>query len=914
MNRRNRSLAAPGPAGSTPPPPSQNAAAAHGPTLVLDDAGMTATQLYSEAARAAEAAQHVTKARPRVVVPPHIVEEALQMTTHNKVTAKNAWAVQLIEGMQASVGQALSDQEDQYAQFTRAAHLVEGGAKVWTQRVESTYLLSTQMVKRLLRNDTRNDDDDADNEDGDNPQPTQQRRKRKPLERTVADKAEEINLEGLPQLIAFNSGEATAAADAASIASRDVGQKGAMAAHGALFRAVTEKFDQGHAQGLLLNNAAIGSVGNLVLDRDFAADKSTTSGAAAPSTSVPRDRGTPAAGAPVDAVFPVVDLTTGVEVPAEELAKTSAAVLSTANLIEHTARTASNPRDEIPLVASRAPSVYSRMDSEMRRGVPDDDDDDDAGGYDDMGGDDWNDGPAGDDELAAQYADGDPGNDTHYTARNASRMGSVARHVVSGAGDMDAVDAQFNAALGGSVCALASEDPGSWVPMSQQPSTGAFGQSSSKLLDGIRRQCAVNPGSQTAADGNAPKKHRRDKKSVRFIGAEGADATAGGSAVLDTSEAALQIDESVLASARNRTASLTPLGKRLFTDRSNTVDPRAYTDPAFCTQRARENRLLLPETLYEALPRWCGATDASVPPTVEGFFQPFGIDTAQWNLLKKTVRGALGTTMHSAAAGGASTLYGAEPELPPDMPLDVFDEPDYGDDGGDAMRGDDGGMFAHIPEFAQPGADDDDDGAALELGGEDGLAEFETPDGGVQLLPAPEQIKALKVQHATAPTMVDVVALRQVMWKRVKQLVARRGGQFNQTMFSDVITSMLPDVPTIARDGNLSPAFFFFSLLFLTNEQGLDLNQIVSEEQLNAAMRGEPVPGIDDNAIGASDVDGDEGDSDDDASYLTKAAAQAAEAQRERKKARAAPDAGGVVRRVGVDVAIRVPKREPAMA
>merc|ERR1712065_131998 len=115
-------------------------------------------------------------------------------------------------------------------------------------------------------------------------------------------------------------------------------------------------------------------------------------------------------------------------------------------------------------------------------------------------------------------------------------------------------------------------------------------------------------------------------------------------------------------------------------------------------------------------------------------------------------------------------------------------------------------------------------------------------------------------------------------------------------MFSDVITSMLPDVPHIARDGTLSPAFFFFSLLFLANENSLDLRQVVGTEELERAREG-----IDP----AGDALDDERD--DDAPFARLATTAAMRRAHDDHR-------GGVVERVGCDVVIRLPTKTESKA
>ena len=51
---------------------------------------------------------------------------------------------------------------DAYFQFTRAAHIVESGAKVWAHRVENTHLMTSQVYRRLMRMDNKDDVEEAE--------------------------------------------------------------------------------------------------------------------------------------------------------------------------------------------------------------------------------------------------------------------------------------------------------------------------------------------------------------------------------------------------------------------------------------------------------------------------------------------------------------------------------------------------------------------------------------------------------------------------------------------------------------------------------------------------------------------------------------------------------------------------------
>uniref|UniRef100_A0A7S4JKK8 Condensin complex subunit 2 n=1 Tax=Paramoeba aestuarina TaxID=180227 RepID=A0A7S4JKK8_9EUKA len=99
----------------------------------------------------------------------------------------------------------------------------------------------------------------------------------------------------------------------------------------------------------------------------------------------------------------------------------------------------------------------------------------------------------------------------------------------------------------------------------------------------------------------------------------------------------------------------------------------------------------------------------------------------------------------------------------------------------------------------------------------------------------------MKIQTATKPSFIGVSKLRSVMWKYIDSaLHSTDSQQFSATntasgdheqtrsaKFSEVVFSMIRkhEIQKITNDGALSPAFFYFALLFLANERGLRLEQ-----------------------------------------------------------------------------------------
>ncbi|KEG08238.1 chromosome-associated protein H [Trypanosoma grayi] len=138
-----------------------------------------------------------------------------------------------------------------------------------------------------------------------------------------------------------------------------------------------------------------------------------------------------------------------------------------------------------------------------------------------------------------------------------------------------------------------------------------------------------------------------------------------------------------------------------------------------------------------------------------------------------------------------------------------------------------------------------------------------------------ELAKVLHAPQAALPSQVDVVKLRQVMWASVGDAVARypltqqqqqhrqdeeqrsrrkrnraeaegnAAGESSEDLprFSEVVLPILPQVASISATGTLSPAFLFFSILFLANEHGVMLESVPGLDDL--VVRGviQPVAG-----------------------------------------------------------------------
>lgn len=650
-----------------------------GPSLVLAEAAVAATNAAAAAAAAAAP-------RRRIVVSDAAMEEGLQLAHDGKVSARNAWDVKVLEGMSDSVRAFLASNggggggggaagnggagsgggpsgapnggdaanasigsaggADQYQAFSKAATLVEGGAKVWSHRVESTYLLSNQVVRRLLRNDRGPEADaGADGEGGEGGDAAAaaaaaaaQRRKRRPAARTLADGADEISTDGGPAAVAaaarragLNPDAGVGAGGGASAALAAGGSGGGGGGFGAggfsaSFRCLTEQFDQGHAQGLLLNTVRMGDRGDLRFDADWPLANAPTDDAEFAPVVFGDDAA--ACGAAAAASAPnAVGSPPRLSRPGGADASTATAASPGGRLSQAAldATAASAAAHAVPYaapfaaVAPDAAAAAQRVASTVGGGASVAGGDVD--GWDDAGGDFGDDGDFGGDEPADGGGDGD-GNfgDDGDTDGGVGGAAAAARALVSGRHALGRIDAAFAAFGGGGGDGDGDggdgvgDDPQAWIPLSlSQAAGGQFqvnGGGSGGVaggIGGIRRLCGVKSvagrvRSATAAalgaDAAPSAKRRRGEKCVRFSGdiAVGA-ATAEGGAGSGAGDAATTEARAAAAAAErlrlNKTplSALTPLGAAWLREAQNaggdtTVRGRSYADVAFARRTA----------------------------------------------------------------------------------------------------------------------------------------------------------------------------------------------------------------------------------------------------------------------------------------------------------------------------------------
>ena len=125
----------------------------------------------------------------------------------------------------------LRDKADNSINFQRASCTLDGCVKIWTSRVDSVGTETGKLLSNLA-NEGGGDGDDEDGENGDGHDPSQTQRKRK-----------------------TRRPESTLAKDVAQLRSKKLDLEFSV---DPLFRKTCADFDEGGAQGLLMNHLSLG--------------------------------------------------------------------------------------------------------------------------------------------------------------------------------------------------------------------------------------------------------------------------------------------------------------------------------------------------------------------------------------------------------------------------------------------------------------------------------------------------------------------------------------------------------------------------------------------------------------------------------------------------------------------------------
>ncbi|KAL1747902.1 condensin complex subunit 2/barren [Schizophyllum fasciatum] len=154
-------------------------------------------------------------------------EEWMKLATDNKINAGNSWNFQLIDYFHD--GQLLRNKDDNSVNFQRASCTLDGCVKIWTSRVDSVGTETSKLATHLAAggNEDAEEGADSDNPDADPSQPKKKKSKR--AENTIGN-ASKLRADKLELEFSVDP----------------------------LFKKTCADFDEGGAQGLLMNHLSLG--------------------------------------------------------------------------------------------------------------------------------------------------------------------------------------------------------------------------------------------------------------------------------------------------------------------------------------------------------------------------------------------------------------------------------------------------------------------------------------------------------------------------------------------------------------------------------------------------------------------------------------------------------------------------------
>ncbi|EIN06142.1 barren [Punctularia strigosozonata HHB-11173 SS5] len=155
-------------------------------------------------------------------------EEWMKMATDNKINAANSWNFALIDYFHDM--SLLRNTGDNSINFQRASCTLDGCVKIWTSRVDSVGTETGKLLSNLANEGRADDDEDADSDNPDaTPGAKRKRREGRPKE-TLAKSTEQLRSKKLDLEFKVDP----------------------------LFRKTCADFDEGGAQGLLMNHLSLG--------------------------------------------------------------------------------------------------------------------------------------------------------------------------------------------------------------------------------------------------------------------------------------------------------------------------------------------------------------------------------------------------------------------------------------------------------------------------------------------------------------------------------------------------------------------------------------------------------------------------------------------------------------------------------
>ncbi|GET00596.1 condensin complex component cnd2 [Rhizophagus clarus] len=166
-------------------------------------------------------------------------EEWMKLATDNKINANNSWNIELIDYFHKMD----FFKEGDSINFQKAACMLDGCMKIYKARVDSVVIETRKLLSSLITSSSKNNDED-DNRDSEDNEP--ERRSRKKKSSTLVKDYSSLTLKKFDLGFSIDP----------------------------LFRKISADFDEGGAEGLLLNSLSIDRDGKLIFDSsDVISDK-----------------------------------------------------------------------------------------------------------------------------------------------------------------------------------------------------------------------------------------------------------------------------------------------------------------------------------------------------------------------------------------------------------------------------------------------------------------------------------------------------------------------------------------------------------------------------------------------------------------------------------------------------------------
>ncbi|KAF4593297.1 Condensin complex subunit 2 [Pleurotus pulmonarius] len=155
-------------------------------------------------------------------------EEWMKMATDNKINAANSWNFALIDYFHDM--SLLRNNDDNSINFQRASCTLDGCVKIWTSRVDSVGTETGKLLSNLANEGGEDDEEGENDEEGPDGEPSQKKKKSHRSEATLVKNPQQLKSKKLD--LEFNVDP--------------------------LFRKTCADFDEGGAQGLLMNHLSLG--------------------------------------------------------------------------------------------------------------------------------------------------------------------------------------------------------------------------------------------------------------------------------------------------------------------------------------------------------------------------------------------------------------------------------------------------------------------------------------------------------------------------------------------------------------------------------------------------------------------------------------------------------------------------------